>query len=196
MNFVAIAQDGISVWDRSALFCLVLGLREKSQLRTCSRREHSAKQKAFKTSKEEPWVLPSCICLSGNLHSRSQRRVVSKMICAPPPAAGSLWWIGPEQPVRNGHQVSAQLRRAEFPSPRAGALTAWQLSAPHGLPERSPLHPSYGAGQATVAGACVTIVRALFAERTPMPNPVVHLIDGLTLVPYSGEESRPITPNR
>ncbi|MAS93917.1 MAG: hypothetical protein CMO55_12050 [Verrucomicrobiales bacterium] len=33
---------------------------------------------------------------------------------------------------------------------------------PMAFPEGSPLHPSYGAGHATVAGACVTILKAFF----------------------------------
>lgn len=33
---------------------------------------------------------------------------------------------------------------------------------PMAFPEGSPLHPSYGAGHATVAGACVTILKALY----------------------------------
>jgi hypothetical protein len=31
---------------------------------------------------------------------------------------------------------------------------------PMAFPEGSPTHPSYGAGHATVAGACVTILKA------------------------------------
>ena len=33
---------------------------------------------------------------------------------------------------------------------------------PMAFPEGSPMHPAYGAGHATVAGACVTIVKAFF----------------------------------
>lgn len=33
---------------------------------------------------------------------------------------------------------------------------------PQAFPEGSPMHPSYGAGHATVAGACVTILKAVF----------------------------------
>ena len=33
---------------------------------------------------------------------------------------------------------------------------------PMAFPEGSPMHPSYGAGHATVAGACVTMLKALF----------------------------------
>jgi hypothetical protein len=57
---------------------------------------------------------------------------------------------------------------------------------PQQFPEGSPLHPSYGAGHATVAGACVTILKAWFDESFVLPNPVVASADGLSLVPYAG----------
>ncbi|MFY9585158.1 MAG: vanadium-dependent haloperoxidase [Candidatus Acidiferrales bacterium] len=57
---------------------------------------------------------------------------------------------------------------------------------PQAYPEGSPLHPSYGAGHATVAGACVTILKAWFDEAFVIPDPVVPSADGLSLVPYVG----------
>ena len=57
---------------------------------------------------------------------------------------------------------------------------------PQAYPEGSPLHPSYGAGHATVAGACVTMLKALFDESFIVPNPVTPTADGLSLAPYSG----------
>ncbi|HEX3019643.1 MAG TPA: vanadium-dependent haloperoxidase [Chitinispirillaceae bacterium] len=57
---------------------------------------------------------------------------------------------------------------------------------PMAYPEGSPLHPSYGAGHATVAGACVTILKAWFDENYIIPNPVEATSDGLSLVEYSG----------
>lgn len=57
---------------------------------------------------------------------------------------------------------------------------------PQAYPEGSPLHPSYGAGHATVAGACVTILKALFDERYEIPNPVTPDAVGQTLLPYAG----------
>lgn len=57
---------------------------------------------------------------------------------------------------------------------------------PQAFPEGSPIHPSYGAGHATVAGACVTILKALFSENFVLPNPVVPTADGTALVPYVG----------
>ncbi len=57
---------------------------------------------------------------------------------------------------------------------------------PIAMPEGSPTHPSYGAGHATVAGACVTILKAWFDESTVIPHPVVPNADGTALLPYSG----------
>ena len=59
---------------------------------------------------------------------------------------------------------------------------------PMAFPEGSPLHPSYAAGHATVAGACVTILKAWFDESRPIANPVVPSPDGLSLIPYTGAQ--------
>jgi hypothetical protein len=57
---------------------------------------------------------------------------------------------------------------------------------PMAFPEGSPTHPSYGAGHATVAGACVTVLKAFFDESFVIPNPVQASSDGLSLLPYAG----------
>ena len=57
---------------------------------------------------------------------------------------------------------------------------------PMAFVEGSPAHPAYGAGHATVAGACVTLLKAFFDENWVIPNPVVASADGLTLQPYAG----------
>lgn len=59
---------------------------------------------------------------------------------------------------------------------------------PMAFPEGSPVHPAYGSGHATVAGACVTILKAWFDESWVLPNPVNVSADGLSLVPYTGTE--------
>ena len=64
---------------------------------------------------------------------------------------------------------------------------------PMAFPEGCPQHPSYGAGHATVAGACSTIVKAFFDETWVVPNPVMASDDGLSLVPYLGSDAGPIT---
>jgi hypothetical protein len=57
---------------------------------------------------------------------------------------------------------------------------------PMAFVEGCPLHPAYGAGHATVAGACVTILKAWFDESFVIPNPVQVTPDGLALIPYTG----------
>ena len=58
---------------------------------------------------------------------------------------------------------------------------------PQAYPQGSPLHPSYPAGHATIGGACVTVLKALFDESRPIPAPKVAADDGLTLLDYTGE---------
>lgn len=53
---------------------------------------------------------------------------------------------------------------------------------PQAFPEGSPMHPSYGAGHATVAGACVTVLKAMFNEDWNIPNPLTPESGGATLV--------------
>ncbi len=80
---------------------------------------------------------------------------------------------------------------------------------PMAFPEGSPLHPSYGAGHATVAGACVTILKAWFDEDVKMSslkdqNGVaftfkeadttgVNASDGINLRDYTGTDTANIT---
>jgi hypothetical protein len=53
-------------------------------------------------------------------------------------------------------------------------------------PEGSPSHPSYGQGHGSIAGACGTILKALFDETFVIPNPQMVSEDGGALVPYIG----------
>lgn len=63
------------------------------------------------------------------------------------------------------------------------------LLLPMAFPEGSPTHPSYTAGHATVAGACVTVLKAIFdTENRAIPHPVIPTADGLSLVPYTGPD--------
>ena len=60
---------------------------------------------------------------------------------------------------------------------------------PQAFPEGCPTHPAYGAGHATVAGACTTILKAWFDESYVITDPVAPTADGLALVPYRGSEN-------
>jgi hypothetical protein len=68
---------------------------------------------------------------------------------------------------------------------------------PMAFPEGSPLHPAYGAGHATVAGACVTILKAWFKEDTKLKDlgvaPQVPNADGTALEPYAGTDKDDLT---
>lgn len=65
---------------------------------------------------------------------------------------------------------------------------------PMAFPEGSPTHPAYGAGHATVAGACVTILKAWFREEAPFPlKPVVPNEEGTALEAYSGPGAGSLT---
>ncbi len=56
---------------------------------------------------------------------------------------------------------------------------------PQVFPEGSPTHPSYPAGHAAIAGACVTVLKAFFDESFTLPAPVSASDDGLNLLPYN-----------
>lgn len=54
---------------------------------------------------------------------------------------------------------------------------------PQAFPEGCPLHPSYPAGHATVAGACSAMLKAFFDETQLVTDCVVASDDGLSLNP-------------
>ena len=78
-----------------------------------------------------------------------------------------------------------------------GFMPAGNAFLPMAFPEGSPTHPSYGAGHATVAGACVTVLKAWFKESTRLVDigltPLQPADDGLSLVPYAGSDAGDLT---
>jgi hypothetical protein len=64
---------------------------------------------------------------------------------------------------------------------------------PMAFPEGSPNHTSYGSGHATVAGACVTMLKALFDDSQAIKNPVVPnpADNGQTLISYIAPAGEP-----
>lgn len=81
----------------------------------------------------------------------------------------------------------------------SGAVAAVQTAhagsslLPVAFPEGCPTHPAYGAGHATVAGACTTILKAWFDESWVIPNPQHPNIAGTALTPYVGADAGAIT---
>ena len=67
---------------------------------------------------------------------------------------------------------------------------------PQAFPEGSPTHPAYGAGHATVAGACVTILKAWFEESTKIEqlfDPKAADAQGNALEDYAGADKGDMT---
>jgi hypothetical protein len=119
--------------------------------------------------------------------------------------------LRPEQFAARVHNVKNHL--ANYPihsdvlDSQAAAEAARRYGSyllPHAFPEGCPLHPSYGAGHATVAGACVTMLKALFDGSVKIADllressgeftrPVVSSSDGLSLIPYEGDDRDSLT---
>ena len=57
----------------------------------------------------------------------------------------------------------------------------WLIS--QAFPEGSPTHPSYPTGHGVVAGACITVLKFFFDGNFVIPDPLVPLDDGLSLLP-------------
>ncbi|HEY5603123.1 MAG TPA: vanadium-dependent haloperoxidase [Gammaproteobacteria bacterium] len=57
---------------------------------------------------------------------------------------------------------------------------------PQASPAGSPLHPSYPAGHAVMAGAAVTMLKAFFNGDFVIPNPKMPNEDGTALIDYTG----------
>jgi hypothetical protein len=64
---------------------------------------------------------------------------------------------------------------------------------PQAYAEGAPTHPAYGAGHATGAAACSTILKAFVDESKAIENPVQASADGSTLVAYTGEGAAAMT---
>lgn len=63
------------------------------------------------------------------------------------------------------------------------------------FPEGSPAHPAYPTGHGAVAGACITVLKFFYDGNFVVPNPVVPVNDGLSLVPYTGGDAGQLTVN-
>ena len=64
---------------------------------------------------------------------------------------------------------------------------------PQAYPEGAPTHPAYGAGHATGAGACATILKAFFDETKTIENPVRANDTGDSLTQYTGADATQMT---
>jgi len=97
-----------------------------------------------------------------------------------------------------GHPVHPEILNSLSSASRLGGyLPAGNALLPMAFPEGSPTHPAYGAGHATVAGACVTFLKAWFDESTRLADlgvtPVQPSDDGSSLNTYSGSDAGDLT---
>lgn len=97
-----------------------------------------------------------------------------------------------------GYPVHAEILNSLSNGSRLGGyMPVGNALLPMAFPEGSPTHPAYGAGHATVAGACVTILKAWFDESTRLVDlgvtPMQPADDGLSLVPYVGGDAGDLT---
>ncbi|MFL5359075.1 vanadium-dependent haloperoxidase [Archangium sp.] len=99
---------------------------------------------------------------------------------------------------RRGYPFNASIRN----SLAAGGLSAYfplryntpgSYLLPQAYPEGAPTHPAYGAGHATIAGACATLLKAFFDEKAPIENPLLSNADGTALVAYTGADASQLT---
>jgi hypothetical protein len=59
-------------------------------------------------------------------------------------------------------------------------------AAAQAYPEGCPTHPAYPGATATIGGAGIRVLKALFNEGFVIPDPVVPSDDGLSLRPWTG----------
>ncbi|MFL6207904.1 MAG: vanadium-dependent haloperoxidase [Pyrinomonadaceae bacterium] len=70
--------------------------------------------------------------------------------------------------------------------PLIAQQTGGNYFLPQAYPEGSPVHPSYIAGHATLAGAAATILKAFFNDQAIIPTPVYQTDANGNLVTYTG----------
>ncbi|MEE4145928.1 MAG: vanadium-dependent haloperoxidase [Halieaceae bacterium] len=71
----------------------------------------------------------------------------------------------------------------------AGSVDQETLLLPMAFPEGSPMHPAYGAGHATVAGACVTMLKAFFDADAVFAKDTDTSPDNVVIIPRSQYEA-------
>jgi len=109
-----------------------------------------------------------------NIHRRARPEVIAariekhELLCPAAPALKHLHSDLHHSGILNDveqHNRNNQMKSKKHHG-KAGAAGKYLL--PMAFCEGSPMHPSYGAGHATVAGACVTILKAFFDHCHPL----------------------------
>ncbi|ASC71588.1 Vanadium-dependent bromoperoxidase, putative [Halomicronema hongdechloris C2206] len=132
-----------------------------------------------------------------NVHRRARPEAIGGLIHRY--ASGDRQEFMPVEPLVNGfgesflEEIADHNRRQNQHSDRSGDASAGSNSylLPMAFPEGSPMHPAYGAGHGTVAGACVTILKAFFDHGYELPVCYQPSVDGAQL--ESVTLDRPLT---
>jgi hypothetical protein len=133
---------------------------------------------------------------------------IATLVCEPASRALKHQWfqkwlvhrrLRPEE--FGGHVEVQRLGRANYPfhSDLFSSSVLNEIFSKYGthllpiaFPEGSPLHTAYGSGHATVAGACVTMLKAFFDESALIKNPVVPDPNNpAALMPYLAPAGEP-----
>lgn len=142
-----------------------------------------------------PEALGGVACLSRNGHGAA-------LGVAETPAADHVAKL--EGAAANGFSIMDAIASLNGPTGGGGLPEiAVNYLLPMAFPEGSPMHPAYGAGHATVAGSCTTMLKAFFAMRNKNGLPltladigmgvVVPTPDGQALVPAGGINGTDLT---
>jgi hypothetical protein len=102
---------------------------------------------------------------------------------SPSPTAGLT---APNPPYQINQEILKSGVLPKIFQHNAASSSSGSYLLPQAFPEGSPTHPSYGAGHATVAGACVTILKAWFDEDDLIKNPKKPTDDGSMLIDADG----------
>lgn len=118
---------------------------------------------------------------NGDMDEERARQLLAQTVAA---------YTFPQDPTVQGSEpvledILTDIRKHNEEQNGAALKNSWLL--PMAFPEGSPMHPAYGAGHATVAGACVTLLKAFFAMKNKDGTPV-YLVEpgGSALVPDCG----------
>ena len=97
----------------------------------------------------------------GDLHEGLLKPLENLMEgCGDSKGLKDLFWSGRTRFLDHVRQRNAENNQAHHDNEPCFHHDSWLMSM--AFPEGSPMHPSYGAGHGTVAGACVTIMKAYF----------------------------------
>ncbi|MER9558200.1 hypothetical protein [Mesorhizobium sp. M0323] len=92
----------------------------------------------------------------------------------------------------NPHGLHAKLLDSEALARTMKKKGTWLL--PQAFHEGSPMHPSYGAGHATVAGACVTILKAMFNTKYEfLPSQIMRVKDDGSAIQIDSSPPKKLT---